>query len=179
MGVGSIDYPVEYEAADPRMLAQLGVSKVITLTSTYDHRIIQGAESGTFLSRIHRLLLGEDGFYQDVFRSMGVPYEPVQWREDVNPVDQERGHLVKQVHVQTVINMYRVRGHLIADLDPLGARPPRMHQELDPATYGLTLWDLETGKERNLSFYARHGFRETGRLTLTPGTPRVADAPRS
>ncbi len=143
VGVGSIDYPVEYEAADPRMLAQLGVSKVITLTSTYDHRIIQGAESGSFLSRIHRLLLGEDGFYQDVFRSMGVPYEPVQWREDVNPVDQERGHLVKQVHVQTVINMYRVRGHLIADLDPLGARPPRMHQELDPATYGLTLWDLD------------------------------------
>jgi 2-oxoglutarate dehydrogenase E1 component len=143
VGVGSIDYPVEYEAADPSMLAQLGVSKVITLTSTYDHRIIQGAESGTFLSRIHRLLLGEDGFYQDVFRSMGVPYEPVQWRPDVNPVDQERGHLVKQVHVQTLINMYRVRGHLIADLDPLCSRPPRMHQELDPATYGLTLWDLD------------------------------------
>ncbi len=143
VGVGSLDYPVEYEAADRRMLAQLGVSKTITLTSTYDHRIIQGAESGTYLSRIHELLLGEDGFYRDVFRSMGVPYEPVEWRADVNPVDQEHGHLVKQMHVQTLINMYRVRGHLIADLDPLEARPPRMHPELDPATYGLTLWDLD------------------------------------
>jgi 2-oxoglutarate dehydrogenase E1 component len=143
VGVGALDYPVEYQAADRRMLAQVGVSKVITLTSTYDHRIIQGAESGTYLARIHQLLLGEHGFYQDVFRSMGVPYEPVEWRPDVNPVDQERGHLVKQMRVQTLINIYRVRGHLIADLDPLEARAPTMHQELDPATYGLTLWDLD------------------------------------
>ncbi|HEX2701136.1 MAG TPA: multifunctional oxoglutarate decarboxylase/oxoglutarate dehydrogenase thiamine pyrophosphate-binding subunit/dihydrolipoyllysine-residue succinyltransferase subunit, partial [Acidimicrobiales bacterium] len=143
VGVGAIDYPAEYQAADPRALAQLGVSKVVTLTSTYDHRIIQGAESGTFLRRVHGLLLGEDGFYDDVFRAMHVPYEPVRWRRDVNPVDQERSRLTKQLHVQTVINMYRVRGHLIADLDPLGAKEPRMHPELDPATYGLTIWDLD------------------------------------
>ncbi|HMC42392.1 MAG TPA: multifunctional oxoglutarate decarboxylase/oxoglutarate dehydrogenase thiamine pyrophosphate-binding subunit/dihydrolipoyllysine-residue succinyltransferase subunit, partial [Acidimicrobiales bacterium] len=143
VGVGALDYPAEYQAADPNMLAELGVSKVISLTSTYDHRIIQGAESGLFLARVHALLLGEDGFYDEVFRAMGVPYSPVRWRRDVNPVDRERSHLQKQTHVQTLINMYRVRGHLIADLDPLCAKEPWMHPELDPATYGLTIWDLE------------------------------------
>ncbi|MDP8975270.1 MAG: multifunctional oxoglutarate decarboxylase/oxoglutarate dehydrogenase thiamine pyrophosphate-binding subunit/dihydrolipoyllysine-residue succinyltransferase subunit, partial [Actinomycetota bacterium] len=143
VGVGAIDVPAEYQAADPRMLAELGVGKVVTLTSTYDHRIIQGAESGLFLQRAHALLLGEDGFYDDVFRATGVPYEPVRWRRDVNPVDHETAHVTKQLHVQSIINIYRVRGHLIADLDPLAAKEPRTHPELDPATYGLTLWDLD------------------------------------
>ncbi len=143
VGVGSLDYPAEWQAADPHVLAEMGVSKVITITSTYDHRIIQGAESGLFLQRIHRLLLGEDGFYDRVFRSMSVPYEPVRWRRDINPVDREHVQLAKQVHVQSLINMYRVRGHLIADLDPLAAKEPHMYSELDPATYGLTIWDLD------------------------------------
>ncbi|MDQ1394875.1 MAG: multifunctional 2-oxoglutarate metabolism enzyme, partial [Acidimicrobiaceae bacterium] len=143
VGVGALDYPAEWQAADPRQLAELGVSKVITITSTYDHRVIQGAESGEFLQKIHGLLTGENGFYDGLFRSVAVPYEPVRWRRDVNPVDRERSHLEKQVHVQTLINMYRVRGHLIADLDPLSAKPPHMHDELDPATYGLTIWDLD------------------------------------
>ena len=143
VGVGSLDYPAEYQAADARMLAQIGVSKVMTITSTYDHRIIQGAESGLFLKRVHDLLLGEHGFYDDVFRAMGVPYEPVRWRRDVNALDEQKAQLAKQVHVQTLINMYRVRGHLIADLDPLQWKEPHMHAELDPATYGLTIWDLD------------------------------------
>ncbi|MEY2472062.1 MAG: multifunctional 2-oxoglutarate metabolism enzyme [Actinomycetota bacterium] len=145
VGVGALDYPAEYQAADPSTLARLGVSKVITLTSTYDHRIIQGAESGEFLQWIHKFLLGEEGFYDDVFRAMGVPYEPVRWRRDAtgDSLDEERSRYAKQVHVHTLINMYRVRGHLIADLDPLAAKEPHMHPELDPATYGLTLWDLD------------------------------------
>ncbi|HUR78766.1 MAG TPA: multifunctional oxoglutarate decarboxylase/oxoglutarate dehydrogenase thiamine pyrophosphate-binding subunit/dihydrolipoyllysine-residue succinyltransferase subunit [Acidimicrobiales bacterium] len=143
VGVGALDYPAEYQAADPSTLARLGVSKVISLTSTYDHRIIQGAESGEFLQWVHRLLLGEERFYDDVFRSMAVPYEPVRWRRDVHDVDEEKSRFAKQVHVHTLINMYRVRGHLIADLDPLAAKEPHMHAELDPATYGLTLWDLD------------------------------------
>jgi 2-oxoglutarate decarboxylase len=143
IGVGALDYPAEYQAADPRLLAQLGVSKVITLTSTYDHRVIQGAESGLFLQRVHHLLLGDDGFYDDVFRSSGVPYEPVRWRRDVNALDEEKSNQQKQIHVQTLINMYRVRGHLIADLDPLAVKEPHTHAELDPATYGLTIWDLD------------------------------------
>ncbi|MBV8691648.1 MAG: multifunctional oxoglutarate decarboxylase/oxoglutarate dehydrogenase thiamine pyrophosphate-binding subunit/dihydrolipoyllysine-residue succinyltransferase subunit [Actinobacteria bacterium] len=143
VGVGSLDYPAEYSAADPRLLAQIGVSKVITITSTYDHRIIQGAESGLFLQKVHHLLLGEDGFYDAIFHSAGVPYEPVRWRRDVNVLDEEHANLQKQIHVQTLINMYRVRGHLIADLDPLAVKEPHTHAELDPATYGLTLWDLD------------------------------------
>ena len=82
VGVGSIGYPAEYEGADPQMLAEIGVSKVTTLTNTYDHRIIGGAESGEFLRRIHRLLLGEDGYYDTIFRSLDVPYEPARWHAD-------------------------------------------------------------------------------------------------
>jgi len=146
IGVGALGYPAGFEAADPRVLAQLGLGKVVTLTSTYDHRIIQGAESGIFLGRVAKLLTGADGFYDDLFESMGVPYEPVRWLPDNNAGDStDEGaheHLVKQVRVQTLINMYRVRGHLIAHLDPLDAEPPHIHPELDPATYGLTIWDL-------------------------------------
>ncbi|HVL92184.1 MAG TPA: multifunctional oxoglutarate decarboxylase/oxoglutarate dehydrogenase thiamine pyrophosphate-binding subunit/dihydrolipoyllysine-residue succinyltransferase subunit [Acidimicrobiales bacterium] len=143
IGVGAIGYPAEYQAADPKMLADLGVSKIITLTSTYDHRVIQGAESGLFLGRVHSLLLGEDGFYDEVFAALGVPYEPARWRRDVNPVDREDTRLIKQMHVQRLINMYRVRGHLIADLDPLGATSPHTHPELDPSEHNLTIWDLD------------------------------------
>jgi 2-oxoglutarate decarboxylase len=146
IGVGALGYPPGFEAADPRVLAQLGLGKVVTLTSTYDHRIIQGAESGLFLGRVAELLTGADGFYDALFESMGVPYEPVRWKSDSNAGDatEEGAHsrLVKQVHVQTLINMYRVRGHLIAHLDPLDAEPPHIHPELDPLTYGLTIWDL-------------------------------------
>ena len=132
-----------YQGADPATLADLGVSKVVTLTSTYDHRIIQGAESGLFLKKVHELLLGGDGFYDDVFRSLGVPYEAVQWRRDVNPVDREQAMLEKQIAGRHAHPRHRVRGHLIADLDPLAWKEPEMHAELDPATYGLTIWDLD------------------------------------
>ena len=84
IGVGALGYPSGYEAADPRVLAELGLGKVVTLTSTYDHRIIQGAESGLFLARVAALLTGADGFYDDLFESMGVPYEPVRWQVDNN-----------------------------------------------------------------------------------------------
>ncbi len=143
IGVGALGYPPGFEAADPRVVAQLGLGKVVTLTSTYDHRIIQGAESGLFLGRVAALLTGSEGFYEDLFESMAVPYEPVRWQVDSN-ADTGGGqqHLIKQVHVQTLINMYRVRGHLIAHLDPLDAEPPHIHPELDPLTYGLTIWDL-------------------------------------
>ena len=118
-------------------------SKTVTLTSTYDHRIIQGAESGLFLKKVHELLLGEDDFYVDIFRSFNVPYEAVKWRKDVNPIDHEQVLLEKQMQVQTLINTFRVRGHLIADLDPLAWKEPKTHPELDPAYYGLTIWDLQ------------------------------------
>ncbi|MFN8039763.1 MAG: multifunctional oxoglutarate decarboxylase/oxoglutarate dehydrogenase thiamine pyrophosphate-binding subunit/dihydrolipoyllysine-residue succinyltransferase subunit [Acidimicrobiales bacterium] len=143
VGVGSLDYPTAFAGADPSTIASLGLSKVITISSTYDHRIIQGAESGLFLKRVHELLLGADEFYDDIFRAIGVPYEAVLWRRDVNPADHEQTMVEKQVQVDRLINMHRVRGHLIADLDPLAAEEPTMHPELDPATYGLTIWDLD------------------------------------
>ncbi|MDZ7678756.1 MAG: multifunctional oxoglutarate decarboxylase/oxoglutarate dehydrogenase thiamine pyrophosphate-binding subunit/dihydrolipoyllysine-residue succinyltransferase subunit [Acidimicrobiales bacterium] len=176
VGVGTIDYPTAYEAADPQTLADLGISKVITLTSTYDHRIIQGAESGLFLKRVHELLLGADHFYTDVFRSLGVPYEAVQWRTDVNPMNHEHARFEKQIAVNTLINMYRVRGHLIADLDPLSSEEPTMHSELDPATYGLTIWDLDreflTGSGAGI--YAPVGGRSKMRLGDALGVLRDA-----
>jgi 2-oxoglutarate dehydrogenase E1 component len=144
VGVGALGYGAEFEGADKRVLAEMGISKTVSLSSTYDHRVIQGAESGLFLAQVHELLCGADGFYKDVFRSLGVPYEAVRWRPDSNPPeDHDATQRIKQVHVQTLINMYRVRGHLIADLDPLQWKEPRTHPELDPATYGLTIWDLD------------------------------------
>jgi len=143
IGVGALGYPAEYQAADRRSLASLGVGPVVTLTSTYDHRIIQGAESGLFLGEVAERLTGDHGFYEEVFEAMDVPYEPVHWQPDVNAIDGEHQRLVKQVHVQSLVNMYRVRGHLIADLDPLSAERRPFHPELDPTSYGLTLWDLD------------------------------------
>jgi 2-oxoglutarate dehydrogenase E1 component len=143
VGVGTIDYPAEFQGADKRTLSSLGVSKVVTITSTYDHRIIQGAESGMFLKRVHELLLGEHGFYEGVFKSLGVPYEAVKWRVDVSPIDSQEAMLHKQMQIATLIRVHRVRGHLIADLDPLRWKEPDLPVELDPATYGLTIWDLD------------------------------------
>jgi multifunctional 2-oxoglutarate metabolism enzyme len=148
VGVGAIGFPAEFEGADQQTIAQLGVSKTITLTSTYDHRVIQGAESGRFLALVHDLLLGSDEFYDDIFQSFAVPYEPARWSVDVSPRraggdSATAASIDKAVGVQQLINMYRVRGHLIANLDPLGAKEPQTHPELDINHYDLTIWDLE------------------------------------
>jgi 2-oxoglutarate dehydrogenase E1 component len=176
VGVGSLGYPTEFAAADPRTIADLGISKIITLSSTYDHRVIQGAESGLFLRKVAELLMGEDDFYDEVFSSIGVPYTPAQWRTDVNPVDREEAMVAKQMQVANLINMYRVRGHLIADLDPLSAEPPKMHAELDPITYGLSIFDLEreflTGQSKGV--YAPVGGKEVMKLGDILGVLRDA-----
>jgi 2-oxoglutarate decarboxylase len=142
VGTGAITYPAEYEAADPRAIARLGISKVLMMTSTYDHRVIQGAESGEFLGYVHSLLLGSDRFYDDIFASLRIPYEPVRWSRDVAPIEGEDAELEKQSRVIQLINMYRVRGHLLADLNPIGWEV-LSHPELDLSYYGLTVWDLD------------------------------------
>ncbi len=143
-GVGALAWPAGFEAADPRALAELGVGKVMTLTSTYDHRIIQGAESGLFLKYVAECLTGAHDFYDDVFASLGVPYEPARWAKDLNAVDDDEAErILKQIRVQSLINMYRVRGHLNAHLNPLSNEPPPTHAELELSTYGLTIWDLQ------------------------------------
>ena len=176
VGVGSLAYPTGFAAADPRTIADLGISKTMTISSTYDHRIIQGAESGLFLKKVHDMLLGGDRFYEDIFAAIGVPYTPVQWHTDDNPVDREESAVTKQMKVSNLINMYRVRGHLIADLDPLAANPPQMHPELDPAFYGLTIWDNDreflTGFEAGV--YAPVGGKERMKLGDILGVLRDA-----
>ncbi|MEN3265706.1 multifunctional oxoglutarate decarboxylase/oxoglutarate dehydrogenase thiamine pyrophosphate-binding subunit/dihydrolipoyllysine-residue succinyltransferase subunit [Pseudonocardia sp.] len=150
IGVGAMEYPAEFQGASDERLAEIGISKIITLTSTYDHRIIQGAESGDFLRRVHALLLGEDAFYDDIFRSLRVPYEPVRWVQDIPD-----GAVDKTARVIELIDAYRTRGHLMADTDPLNYRQ-RRHPDLDVLSHGLTLWDLDRefavggfgGKER-------------------------------
>ncbi len=137
IGVGAMEYPAQYQGTSERALVDLGVSKIITLTSTYDHRIIQGAESGEFLRRVHQLLLGQDGFYDDIFTSLRLPYEPVRWVEDI-----PEGEIDKTTRVIGLIDTYRTRGHLMADVDPLNYRQ-RKHEDLDILSHGLTLWDLD------------------------------------
>jgi len=146
VGVGAIDYPAEYQGADPATLAALGVGKVITITSTYDHRVIQCAESGLVLKAVHELLIGQHDFYDEIFTSLHIPYSPVKWMPDergASPASTGSISPEKQVAVGRLINAYRVRGHLIANLDPLKDGFTRIHPELDPATYGLTIWDLD------------------------------------
>ncbi|MCK8677396.1 multifunctional oxoglutarate decarboxylase/oxoglutarate dehydrogenase thiamine pyrophosphate-binding subunit/dihydrolipoyllysine-residue succinyltransferase subunit [Streptomyces lichenis] len=140
MGVGSMDYPAEFQGTSQDTLNKLGISKVMTLTSTYDHRVIQGAASGEFLRIVANLLLGEDGFYDDIFKSLRIPYEPVRWLKDIDASHDD--DVTKAARVFELIHSYRVRGHVMADTDPLEYRQ-RKHPDLDITEHGLTLWDLE------------------------------------
>ncbi|ACZ31502.1 2-oxoglutarate dehydrogenase, E1 subunit [Xylanimonas cellulosilytica DSM 15894] len=140
VGVGAMDYPAEFAGASVEQLSKLGISKVMTLTSTYDHRIIQGAQSGEFLKIIGDKLLGFDGFYDRVFASMQVPYEPVRWvRDNTHDADDEAA---KPARIAELVHSYRSRGHLMAHTDPLAYRQ-RKHPDLDVQNHGLTLWDLD------------------------------------
>ena len=140
LGVGSIDYPPEFQGTSPYRINDLGVSKVCTLTSTYDHRVIQGAQSGEFLRRMHQLLIGEDGFYDEIFHSLRVPYNPIRWAIDISA--HRPNQVQKQARLVELINAYRTLGHLMADIDPLEYRQ-RTHPDLDLERHGLTLWDLD------------------------------------
>ncbi len=140
LGVGAMEYPAEWQGASEEALNRNGISKVMTLTSTYDHRVIQGAQSGEFLRRIHQLLLGEENFYDDIFRSLRIPYEPIRWAKDI--VASHDDDIVKQARILELIHAYRVRGHMMADTDPLEYRQ-RSHPDLEVGSHGLTLWDLD------------------------------------
>jgi 2-oxoglutarate decarboxylase len=140
VGVGAMEYPAAYQGASEETLSRLAVSRQVTMTSTYDHRIIQGAQSGEFLQRIHQLLLGDDGFFDDIFTALQIPYEPVRWVRDISAGHED--DITKPARVQELIHAYRVRGHLMADTNPLEF-PQRKHPDLDINQHGLTLWDLE------------------------------------
>ena len=147
VATGAIDVPPAFRGASESARSELGLGKSMMVTCTYDHRVIQGAESGAFLARIEALLQGEDSFYEEIFEHLHVPHQPLHWQVDapvtipgvrIDNLDQ----MAKTGAVHQLINAYRVRGHLIADLDPLEENTTR-HAELDPSTYGLTMWDLD------------------------------------
>ena len=140
IGAGALEYPAEFQGASASTLAELAISKTITLTSTYDHRVIQGAGSGEFLKIVHELLIGQHDFYGDIFAALRIPYAPIEWATDI-AVDSATA-LDKTARVQELINAFRVRGHLMADIDPL-EYAQRLHPDLDISSHGLTFWDLD------------------------------------
>ncbi len=153
VATGSIAYPVEWAHAPAEKIKALGISKVMTMTSTYDHRIIQGAESGSFLRRIDQLLQGEEDFYESVAEALeisptvianaypasasapplaaGVPAAPAT----PAPPDSE---LLQGVQAATsLLKAYRTHGHLAARLDPLG-KEPKGDPAIEPENLNLT-----------------------------------------
>ncbi|HVE57827.1 MAG TPA: multifunctional oxoglutarate decarboxylase/oxoglutarate dehydrogenase thiamine pyrophosphate-binding subunit/dihydrolipoyllysine-residue succinyltransferase subunit [Pyrinomonadaceae bacterium] len=145
IATGAIEYPAEYQAMTSAALSQLGISKIITLTSTYDHRVIQGAESGLFLAKIHEFIVGQHGFYDEIFKDLEINYPPMRWAQDYNPSlfsDRSSEQAEKQANVLQLINAYRIRGHLLADIDPLNMTSYRA-ADLDLENFGLTIWDLD------------------------------------
>ncbi|MFK4183675.1 multifunctional oxoglutarate decarboxylase/oxoglutarate dehydrogenase thiamine pyrophosphate-binding subunit/dihydrolipoyllysine-residue succinyltransferase subunit [Streptomyces sparsogenes] len=140
IGVGAMEYPAEFQGTSQDTLNKLGISKIMTLTSTYDHRVIQGAASGEFLRIMSQLLLGENDFYDEIFKALRIPYEPVRWLRDIDVSHDD--DVTKAARVFDLIHSYRVRGHVMADTDPLEYRQ-RKHPDLDIVEHGLTLWDLE------------------------------------
>lgn len=145
-GIGSIDYPPTCAGLAADTISQMGLSKVMTLTSTYDHRVIQGAESGSFLATVESLLLGEQGYYESVFEQLDVPHEPYRWSQEVSGSPEANtdttAHAYRQAKVLQLVDAYRARGHRVAHLDPLGSSP-EPDPELELSSYGLSIWDLD------------------------------------
>jgi len=159
VGCGAIGYPPQYAGMSEETISNLGLSKVLTLTCTYDHRIIQGAESGSFLATIEKLLLGEDRFYHRIFEEMSIPQEPVTLGDGRTAAAGRAGGaeaVERQAGVIQLVRAFRVRGHLSAHLDPLGS-PPLHQEELDLSFYGLSVWDLD----RRFAVGTLAGSRET------------------
>ncbi|HJR35633.1 MAG TPA: multifunctional oxoglutarate decarboxylase/oxoglutarate dehydrogenase thiamine pyrophosphate-binding subunit/dihydrolipoyllysine-residue succinyltransferase subunit [Gemmatimonadales bacterium] len=149
IAVGAIGYPPEFAGASPDTVAQLGLSKVMTITSTYDHRVIQGAESGEFLRTVEHLLSGGDGFYEGIFAAfgqgagdsgLGIGVAALKPAAGVLPSPQVPTPNPQLEHVaaaMALVKAHRTHGHLAARLDPLGSAPVG-DPALDPASLGLT-----------------------------------------
>ncbi|HTS88523.1 MAG TPA: multifunctional oxoglutarate decarboxylase/oxoglutarate dehydrogenase thiamine pyrophosphate-binding subunit/dihydrolipoyllysine-residue succinyltransferase subunit [Gemmatimonadales bacterium] len=145
VAVGAIDYPPAFSDVSDDRLRELGVSKVMTVTSTYDHRIIQGAESGEFLRTLDELLQGDDQFYEGVFQSLGLSLEAAlpapppgrPSRAGSMPVIESQADLYHVAAAMALVKAHRTHGHLAARLDPLGSEPIG-DPALDPVPLGLT-----------------------------------------
>ncbi len=142
IATGAIDYPAEFRGVAKDTPVTLGLSKVMTVTCTYDHRVIQGAESGLFLAQLQSLLEGESEFYDGIYASLAIPLKPVRWEVDRPALLSVNTDPAKQAGIVSLIQAWRERGHLAADIDPLGA-PRAAHPDLDISAHGLTIWDLD------------------------------------
>jgi 2-oxoglutarate decarboxylase len=143
IAVGAIDYPPTFSDVSDDKLRELGIAKVMTVTSTYDHRVIQGAESGEFLRAVDQLLQGEDRFYEDAFSTLGLdagaPATPPPGRPSraTAPVFEAQADLYHVAAAMALVKAHRTHGHLAARLDPLGSEPIG-DPALDPAPLGLS-----------------------------------------
>jgi 2-oxoglutarate dehydrogenase E1 component len=146
VATGAVRVPAGFEGASPGTLSELGISRVMTITNTYDHRVIQGADSGEFLATMTRLLTGEDGFYEGIFAALKIPHHPLSMQRDqraaIGSPRREQEAQAVAARVMQYIRSYRVRGYLLADLDPLQYEA-KIFPELEMSSYGLTVWDLE------------------------------------
>lgn len=146
IAVGNIEYPAEFKGIEDKNLSMMGISKTFTITNTYDHRIIQGAESGEFLREVEKLILGEENFYEKLFEDLGISHKPLHWKSSnisfLQSHSDNTSLMIKQSRLIQLINMYRVRGHLIADINPL-FKNNFYYEELDPENYGLDIWDYD------------------------------------
>lgn len=150
-------------ASVPRLLAgqgtivatgairRVGGQTVMTIISTYDHRVIQGAQSGLFLGTIDELLRGADGFYDYIATSLGLSAPATaSTATDLAPASAAvlgppRAAAIATADTTTataaaatgLVRAYRTVGHRAAQLDPLGSDPPG-DPSLDPAGWGLT-----------------------------------------
>jgi 2-oxoglutarate decarboxylase len=149
IAAGAIGYPAGFAHANEGALRQLGVEKIMTLTSTYDHRVIQGAQSGEYLRRVEELIDGADRFYEGVFGSFGLTLHAAEAIVQAPAIVEAAPAVAREPQTYSdeilravaagmaIVSSYRRHGHLAATLDPLGTRPAG-DPALDAQTYGLT-----------------------------------------
>ncbi len=142
---GSIAFPPEFQTVSKEQIRALGISKVMMITSTYDHRVIQGAESGSFLRLVDQLLQGEHGFYDEVYAAFQLPIGelskaapgPVASPAPAAAGNVSPGSLHQVAAAMALVKSFRTHGHMAAQLDPLGTPPPG-DPALEPTGLGLT-----------------------------------------
>ena len=139
IAVGALGYPPGFASANEQTLRSLGVSKIMQMTNTYDHRVIQGAQSGEYLRRVDDLLHGKDGFFETVFATFGLDAAPTpQISTTPSTAHAPSDEMLRAVAAgMAIVAAYRTHGHLAANLDPLGSVPPG-DPSLEPASWGLT-----------------------------------------
>ncbi len=148
IATGAMAYPPEFANTPEDTIRQLRLSRVMMIGCTYDHRIIQGADSGRFLARIEELLAGGDHFYADIYDELGVDAQRASLEAPTIPlagpgrITASAADIAREANAAVLINTWRRRGHLLADIDPLGSRG-KGNAALEPEFFGLTEEDMD------------------------------------